>query len=507
MQKHTDRGVHSRVQLQNFVVIDGIRFEAVTAPMTTFKGAESHQMAIAEHLDTSTKSAAISNDTNPPGHPVQLETVSRSMQESKNNLGRHDHVHRSINETSIPLHRQNTHLKEKHLGSQDSARFECNHCSKRFTRSHTLAEHGRIHNGERPFGCSQCPKTFTRLKNRNRHQILHSGEKRFICKGNSDTGQQLGCHRSFAREDCLLSHLRSESAFQCIEPLLNVAAEHIIHLTEKGGEKDQYCPNPPNGCGLPFALPYFDHKRDSNRLRKTSTGSNRLQVEITPSSAVKSSSDLDLSSSVGKRSPVPEIIPSETSDSSFPHVNETVTFDFAADNFNLNARKLPEDLCSETGISIYQTTTSAGEYGFLNDPLGSFAISGQPRDVGLRIEGYNPARGMAGDILQVKVGSFFPLLSVVFNIQIGFSPEAVPRLQNMNAVPASVVGEGISPKFFYRYTLSARVPYPKNQPRMSPLPIILEINGLQRYGGEILELLEVGHFTYDEVCGVLEAAS
>ncbi|KAE9373622.1 hypothetical protein N431DRAFT_311516, partial [Stipitochalara longipes BDJ] len=86
--------------------------------------------------------------------------------------------------------------------------FNCNHCSKHFTRSHTLAEHTRTHKGERPFGCSRCTKRFTRLKDRNRHQLLHSGEKKFICKGTSDTGQQLGCHSSFAREDGLLSHLR-----------------------------------------------------------------------------------------------------------------------------------------------------------------------------------------------------------------------------------------------------------------------------------------------------------
>jgi hypothetical protein len=543
LQRHTETGLHCKLQLQNFVVSHGIAIEAVSAPKTASSDADSCQIVTAEHANTSMKPSAISNDANPLGVALQLQAIVETVKGKFSSIqslstyfliamltdvGRKTHPdqqqHSNRNNKSIPLHIQDTDLDEKRLSSKGVPRFKCNHCSKRFTRSHTLAEHSRTHKGERPFGCSTCTQRFTRLKDLNRHQLLHSGEKRFICKGTSDTGEQLGCHRRFSREDGLLSHLRSESAFQCLEPLLNSAAEHIFSLTNKVGGDRQYCPDPPNGCGLrfqhlkdfkehydseagkacvrfrlvAFALPYFDHKRVSDKPRQTTTISSPVHVETSRSNATEASKVPNLSSFTVGISSIPPRSYSKASSSGIFLVNEAETFDSTPRSFALNPRNLLENVYSETDISMSQQTTRAIEYSPSNDSFGPFGFVEETRDIGLRIEGYTPTRGMAGDILQVKVRSFVPLLCAIFNIQIGFFVELEPRLQNLNAILASVEEERISPTSFYRYTVSSRVPYLENQRRMSPLPIILEINGLQRYGGKMFEFFEVGNFMYEE---------
>lgn len=54
------------------------------------------------------------------------------------------------------------------------ATFECNICSKRFTRAYNLRSHLRTHIDERPFVCTVCGKAFARQNDRQRHETLHS---------------------------------------------------------------------------------------------------------------------------------------------------------------------------------------------------------------------------------------------------------------------------------------------------------------------------------------------
>ncbi|CZR68970.1 uncharacterized protein PAC_18871 [Phialocephala subalpina] len=277
-----------------------------------------------------------------------------------------------------------------------------------------------------------------------------------------------------------------------LQTIIESVKEHIFSLTNKAGGEHQYCPNPPNGCGLrfqhlkdfkehydseagkacvksrliAFSLPYFDHKRVDDKPRQTSTIPSPFHVEAPGSNTPEASKVPNVSSFTGRTSPIPARTHSTVFGSRIPLVNEATTFDFPHRSLALTSRKLLEDLYSEKGISMCQQTTRASEYSPSNDSFGPFGFVEETRDIGLRIEGYTPTRGMADDILQVKVGSFVPLLCAVFNIQIGFFVQPEPRLQNLNAILASVEEERISPTSFYRYTVSARVPYPENQPRM-----------------------------------------
>lgn len=53
----------------------------------------------------------------------------------------------------------------------------CEHCSKPFSDSSSLARHRRIHSGSRPYKCpyADCQKTFTRRTTLTRHQNHHTG--------------------------------------------------------------------------------------------------------------------------------------------------------------------------------------------------------------------------------------------------------------------------------------------------------------------------------------------
>lgn len=53
----------------------------------------------------------------------------------------------------------------------------CEHCTKPFSDSSSLARHRRIHSGKRPYKCpyANCQKTFTRRTTLTRHQNSHTG--------------------------------------------------------------------------------------------------------------------------------------------------------------------------------------------------------------------------------------------------------------------------------------------------------------------------------------------
>jgi hypothetical protein len=133
--------------------------------------------------------------------------------------------------------------KRKRPTPKDPAKFrhECETCGERFTRSTTLREHSRTHNGERPFPCSICPKQFARSKDKIRHEALHAGEKQFYC--DLSQGDIHGaCGRGFAREDGLMAHLRTERGWKC----LRIVIDDLLTTTDFAATfiDNGYC------CGL-----------------------------------------------------------------------------------------------------------------------------------------------------------------------------------------------------------------------------------------------------------------
>ena len=60
--------------------------------------------------------------------------------------------------------------------------FGCGLCERRFFKNASLAEHMRMHTGEKPFACDVCEKTFAQNSALTRHKRTHTGEKPYECE-------------------------------------------------------------------------------------------------------------------------------------------------------------------------------------------------------------------------------------------------------------------------------------------------------------------------------------
>jgi len=76
----------------------------------------------------------------------------------------------------------------------------CPRCSKSFSSLHQLAQHTRVHTGEKPFKCPFCEKRFKQQAHVKVHQRLHTGERPYKCSEPS-------CGRSFVQLSNLQQHM------------------------------------------------------------------------------------------------------------------------------------------------------------------------------------------------------------------------------------------------------------------------------------------------------------
>jgi hypothetical protein len=117
--------------------------------------------------------------------------------------------------------------------------FQCDRCTKRFTRAFNLRNHMRTHNGQKPCVCGQCGVAFVRESDKVRHERGHLGEKNFVCKGPLAAGGEWGCGLSFARLDKLMAHHRSAVGARCKQPLLEEQADFNKQVDEeRNGSRD-----------------------------------------------------------------------------------------------------------------------------------------------------------------------------------------------------------------------------------------------------------------------------
>jgi hypothetical protein len=152
-----------------------------------------------------------------------------------------------------------TGSKHKHK-DPSKFRFKCDICDKSFTRSTTLQEHRRSHNNERRWACQLCPTRFVRLKDRNRHEALQHAQKKIECGISIQTPAgvvwEWGCHQRFAREDGLISHLRTEKGRRCLEPLLTSEGHSLFQMADEARDGQKFrCSQASNSCQKEFDEP------------------------------------------------------------------------------------------------------------------------------------------------------------------------------------------------------------------------------------------------------------
>ncbi|XP_007474768.1 zinc finger protein 501-like isoform X1 [Monodelphis domestica] len=128
-----------------------------------------------------------------------------------------------VTEQNIPTreryHEYNIYGKsfecDSHLINQEKIcipkSYECTECRKIFSKGALLAQHWRVHTGEKPYKCSDCEKAFSKATLLIQHQRIHTGEKPYKCNE---------CGKAFSQSICLTRHKRihtGEKPYECNE--------------------------------------------------------------------------------------------------------------------------------------------------------------------------------------------------------------------------------------------------------------------------------------------------
>lgn len=138
-----------------------------------------------------------------------------------------------------------THILQEHVyrlegKKRSEKRYPCEYCGQKFTLSHNMIVHKRIHTHERPYTCLICNKSFSHSSYMKYHEKVHTG----LC-----THQCSTCGLSFKSKTKLNMHVKVHSTETTKCPIcskefkphrLNVHVKHV-HQNEHRPYKCTVC--------------------------------------------------------------------------------------------------------------------------------------------------------------------------------------------------------------------------------------------------------------------------
>ncbi|KAK9451974.1 uncharacterized protein V1518DRAFT_44751 [Limtongia smithiae] len=147
--------------------------------------------------------------------------VSPSLQNLASGVGTPD-----ISEDRIGMLDETVALSPKRQKSSKensslSGLYQCNECSKSFTRRENLKPHEALHaasRGEKKacFVCPSCKKEYSRSKDMKRHMKGHDpNQRRYKCSFQQPDGTIKGCGKHYRRMESLKRHLLSSTSTEC----------------------------------------------------------------------------------------------------------------------------------------------------------------------------------------------------------------------------------------------------------------------------------------------------
>ncbi|XP_012275812.1 zinc finger protein 2 isoform X2 [Orussus abietinus] len=182
-------------------------------------------------------------------------TICNRKFDSADSLAMHAAVHTELSQTRSP-----TPPPGDIESNQNLKPYQCQHCSRRFTRPHEKVKHERIHTGEKPHACEVCGKTFRVSYCLTLHMRTHTGVRPYACQH---------CGKRFKASSVYNHHLLThgeERAYTC--PYCPKTFKTRVQLA---GHKNSHTkPFRCTECSRPFASLYAarahiqTHKKDNN---------------------------------------------------------------------------------------------------------------------------------------------------------------------------------------------------------------------------------------------------